>query len=477
MRPLRGSQLALRPRRRATSKGSKRGNPLAPPASARWPQHWIGIRKDWREFTADPISALVSVSAQDLATSALVLGSTGSGKTVFILHLIARDILAGHGLVVLDYRGDLVLAVLQMLAGRVHPSRIAFIDLRDGASTGFDPLYGSGPAYVRALGLLAALEAEYGVLGIQLSETLRNLFVLLAESGQPLTRLETVLYDDAYRASLVERSKNDSVRDYWIRYSEMSKEKQTMLAMPANNKVSLMLASPSLREILGNANPIDLGDHLNKPGTVTLVSIAVDQLSGAGRLVGSVALSSICREIFARADVDQADRCPQRLYVDEFSNFMEQDASFRSILAEARKYRFSVVVAAQVFSQLSPTMRSLLLNGVGLKAFFRTGRDDSSLISKDLTGDLKALDLTMLPPGEAYLWRRSQGLVHLEVNRPLLLNKRNWPKDVQRLTEQIRKHWASRGTVRTNVDEPSGREPERPQPHSRNAQTVEDWLL
>jgi hypothetical protein len=51
-----------------------------------------------------------------------------------------------------------------------------------------------------------------------------------------------------------------------------------------------------------------------------------------------------------RAKIDEKDRVPHYLYVDEFQNYVS--ASFESILSEARKYRLGLVVAHQYTDQL-----------------------------------------------------------------------------------------------------------------------------
>ena len=120
----------------------------------------------------------------------------------------------------------------------------------------------------------------------------------------------------------------------------------------------------------------------------------------------------------SRATVAESDRNPVRLYVDEFENFSMTD--FESILAEGRRFRFSVVLAHQTLAQLSPKMRSVILGNVGVKVVFRTGYQDAEVLNKDLAGMKGAFDLARLPVGEAVLWRRGESPFQIEVNSPLI---------------------------------------------------------
>lgn len=383
------------------------------------PEHWIGVLRGCEDMVYYPWPYLVQIPPQELRTHALVIGSTGSGKTNLLHHLIAQDILLGHSLCVLDLRGDLVASVLELAADRVDPSLVRLIDLREkNRPCGYSPLAGSGEPYFRALNVLDVVASEADSWGVQLAETLRNALLLLAEINAPLTQLEALFTDRQFRHDALARCRAESVIRFWQRYEELSPDRQHAFALPVLNKISLLLSTPSLRKILGHPHPFDLGAHLNTPGSMTLVSLAVDEMHAAGRMMGRMILSSICREVFSRVQVGEGSRNPVRLYVDEFEHFGQ--AEFETILAEGRRFGLSLVLAHQTLSQLSPKMRSMILNNVGTKLVLRCGREDASVLCKDLMGDEYRLELEKLRVGDAVLWQRSGTLVQIQVNEPLL---------------------------------------------------------
>lgn len=432
--------------------------------SSRVPSHWIGIATAWRDDPSRVSDYLVSLPPAQLATHALVIGSTGSGKTNLLHHLIAQDILLGHSFAVLDLRGDLISSVLELCAGRVDPSRISLLDLREKSEVaGFNPLYGAGEPYFRALSVLDVLAQESESWGVQLAESLRNALLLLAEAGAPLTFLEHVFYDADFRAQMLEHSSCDDVRGFWMRYGELSKERQNTLAMPVLNKVSLLLATPTIRKMLGHPSPIDLGAHINRTGSVTLVSLAADELHGAGRMMGSLVLAALSREIFSRVTTAEPRRNPIRLYIDEFEHFGLSDVE--AMLAEGRKFKVSLVLAHQTLAQLSPRMRSMILGNVGVKVLFRCGREGAATLCKDLFGEPKGYDLCALPIGQAILWTRGDGAVEIEVNEPLLRNIGSLSGPARTFAAAVRSY-ADRG-VPVQRDwpkpKPKARRPEPPQ--------------
>lgn len=427
---------------------------------------WIGIEALWALEGKKLRDAYVCLHEKRKARHIYIIGVSGSGKSVLLLHLIAHDILNGHSFSVFDLRGDLINAILELLAGYVEPSLVQFFDLREKLRpTGFHPLQGSGEPYFRAFNVFDAIAESSDSWGPQLAETLRNGLLLLSVSGCPLTDLERLFYDARFRRALITKTTEGRLHSYWSRFDEMSPDRQAALAAPVLNKISILYSTESLRRLFGNPNPVDLGAHLNRRGSVTLASLAVDELHSAGVMTGSLLLSSICREIFARVDVPESHRNPVRLYVDEFENFGMKE--FESILAEGRRFKLSAVLAHQTLAQLTPKMRSIILGNAGTIIAFRTSREDAAVISRHITGDPKALELADLPTGYAYVWSQGHDPILTEINAPLIADVGQMSPLGQTYREQLK------GRV------PEAPRHEDPVPESEQPAedaSLEDWL-
>lgn len=100
------------------------------PSDRKLPDNWIGVEACWPLYSCEPWAHLVSVTPADLKAHTYLIGATGSGKTVLLHHLIAQDLARGHSICLLDLRGDLVNAALELCIGRVDPSLVKVIDLR-----------------------------------------------------------------------------------------------------------------------------------------------------------------------------------------------------------------------------------------------------------------------------------------------------------------------------------------------------------
>ncbi len=188
--------------------------------------HWMGVRKggEGDHILANYRDYFVSLTPKDQARHSIVLGSTGSGKSTFLLNLIAQNILLRHAFIVFDLRGDFVSAILELCAGHVEPERIALFDLREKEKPlGFDPFKGAGETYFRALGFLAAIEAESSNWGPQLAEYFRNAALLFASTGQKLPSLERLFYDADFRNEILSNCSDEQIVQFWLRYGSLSR--------------------------------------------------------------------------------------------------------------------------------------------------------------------------------------------------------------------------------------------------------------
>ena len=247
--------------------------------------------------------------------------------------------------------------------------------------------------------------------------------------------------------------------------------------MPVMNKVSMLTSTKTLRNVLGHPKPVNLKRLLDTPGSCVLVSLAADELHAAGKMMGRLFLSSLSREIFSRVGMAEKKRNPVRLYVDEFEHFGTSE--FETILAEGRRFKLSLVLAHQTLAQLTPKMRSVILGNVGTKVFFRSGQEDGGLLSKDLTGDPKAIRLPDLRVGEAVLWTREGGTISIEVNSPIVRGLGERSARARLFVRELERQWGlPEGYVEPSFSSPpksTQRSKESNPP--RNPRTrMEDWL-
>ena len=373
--------------------------------------------------SSDPTSSqlleagIVALAPEARRRHLYLLGATGTGKTNLLLQLIESDITHQRAFCVVDLRGDLVDRILLRLAKTAPPNtwreRLLLLDLRgEGQVVGFNPLLGEGDVYNRALHVLSVLKQQSDSWGVQLEETLRNAIIALAQSGWSLLEIEPLLGNPAFRAEVLKQVTDVHVRNFFTeRFDRLSAANQLAWSLACLNKVTPLLAIPQLRLMFGQRESFSFRDVLDQqPGMIILISLAVDRLHEAARLVGGLFVSSFQSAIMSRADQPEGERVPVQLYVDEFETMATE--RFESIVAEGRRFGLGLCLSHQNISQLSTGLRHVLRNNVHTQIYFQTGALDASELAKEITGTSPEEDIrtTLMTQGvgEAYLVRRGQ---------------------------------------------------------------------
>ena len=108
----------------------------------------------------------------------------------------------------------------------------------------------------------------------------------------------------------------------------------------------------------------------------------------------------------SRADVSHEQRVPFTIAVDEIGSFVT--GPFLELLAEARKYGVSLVMATQSLSAMDDQVRRLMLTNIGTLVAFRSGADDVELLLKEFAGKFRPEILMALDVGECVVKRDAQ---------------------------------------------------------------------
>jgi hypothetical protein len=347
-----------------------------------------------------------------------VLGATGCGKSNLLLRMIEDEVRTGRTCVVIDLRGDLIDRIFVRLAATEpeHHPKIRLIDLReDDFVMPFNPLSGTEGSYTRAMFLLEVIRKGSDSWGVQLEETLRNCLIALAGGGYTLLDIERLLFDPAFRESVIIRCPDEHVRSFFERYGRFTSERQQTWSLPVLNKVTPLLSIPQLRRMLGSPEGFNWNEWLDQPGGLVLIALAAHRFHSASHLIGGLLVSSLQSAIMARANLPEGKRNPVTLYVDEFETMATP--SFATIIAEGRRFGLSLVLAHQNLSQLDTGLRSCVRNNVFAQVLFQAGASDASELAGDVFGcgpkETVRQALVSQKVGEAFVARRGEATVQV----------------------------------------------------------------
>ena len=335
-----------------------------------------------------------------------ILGKTGMGKSTLLYNLLSTDIAAGRGVCLIDPHGDLAGSLLPAIP-RNRTNDVVFFDAGDKEHPlAFNPL--SCPDAARrplvAAGVLSAFKKLFNESwGPRLEHILRNaLLALLEVPGTSLVSVLSLLSDARYRQRITARLTDPIVKAFWEReFAAMHPKLQIEAIAPIQNKVGAFVASPLLRNIIGQSvNRLDLRKIMDS-GQVLIVNISKGRIGeDASSLLGSLLVTSLQIAAMGRAEIPEKDRREFHVYVDEFQNFATE--SFATVLSETRKYKLSLTLANQYLAQMDEQTAAALFGNVGTLLAFQVGANDAEVIALQLGGEMTPQDLMTLPRYQAY---------------------------------------------------------------------------
>ncbi|WP_433431998.1 type IV secretory system conjugative DNA transfer family protein [Nonomuraea sp. CA-141351] len=342
----------------------------------------------------------VALRVHDSCHHVHVLGPNGTGKSTLLAQMILSDIEAGHGVAVIEAKGDLVTDLLGLIPENAG-NRVVLIDPDDRHSRpALNVLSGTDreTCVDNLVGIFHKIYADYW--GPRTDDILRGCALTLAHNDGTLADIPALLTDPPYRRQLVERLNDGFLLGFWHWYEHLSEPAQAHVTAPIMNKLRAFMLRPFVRDILGNEqSTFDVGDVLD--GGILLARLPKGVLGDdTARLLGSLLLAQVWQAASKRARLGKS-RAPAALYVDETQNFLNLPHALSDMLAEARAYRLSMVLAHQHLAQLPARLRQAISSDARNKIYFSLSPDDAREVERHFTPHLTAHDLASLDAFQA----------------------------------------------------------------------------
>lgn len=343
----------------------------------------------------------VALAVPDARYHLHLMGATGSGKSTLLTNLVLDDVAAGRGAVVIDPKGDLVTDLLDRLPA---DRPVVLIDPDEAAAPPvLNVLEGDDPDLVvdHLVGIFRRIFEAYW--GPRTDDVLRSAcLTLLRRPGATLADVPRLLADAGFRRPYVEGIADPvGLGGFWRWYDELSEGERGRVTGPVMNKLRAFLLRPFVRNVVGGTkSSFDTGEVLN--GGVCLVRVPKGVLGEeTARLLGSFVVAKVWQAATARARLAQEARVDASLYVDECQNFLTLPRSFDEMLAEARGYRLSLVLAHQHLAQLPRDLREAVSANARTKLFFATSPEDAHALARHVAPELTEHDLSHLAAYQA----------------------------------------------------------------------------
>ncbi|WTW93432.1 type IV secretion system DNA-binding domain-containing protein [Streptomycetaceae bacterium NBC_01309] len=376
---------------------------VIPPSSIPAPGAEAGVKPLGRADTGHPRP--VGVHTADARHHLHMVGATGCGKSTLLAHLILNDAHAGRGAVVIDPKGDLATELLARLPESMA-DRLVVLDPDDHRAPPRMNVLDTGSTSVDMVvdnitGIFRRIFPAFW--GPRTDDVMRAACLTLlraAPAGPPVTLADVprLLDEEVYRRRTVARlgAQEKVLRGFWAWYEQMSDPARAAVTGPLMNKLRAFLLRSFVHQTVATGeSTFDLGAALD--GGIVLARLPKGVLGEETvRLLGSFVVAKTWQAAAARAHQRESARRDASLYIDECHNFLTLPYPLEDMLAEARGYRLSLVLAHQHLAQLTQDLREGISANARNKVYFTASPEDARALQQHTRPTLTEHDLAHL---------------------------------------------------------------------------------
>ncbi|KOV62882.1 helicase HerA domain-containing protein [Streptomyces sp. MMG1121] len=349
----------------------------------------------------------VGLAVPDARHHLHVMGATGSGKSTLIANLVLDDVRHHRGVIVIDPKGDLVTDLLDRLPDTCA-DRLVLIDPDDPHTPPcLNVLDGTDIDVVvdNLTGIFRRIFTAFW--GPRTDDVMRAACLTLLKHRERTHQLVTLadvprlLGESPYRLRIIPALKDPVLRGFWDWYESMSDPSRAAVVGPVMNKLrAFLLRDFARRAIAAGPSTFDLAGVLD--GGILLARLPKGALGEeTARLLGSFIVAGAWQAAAARARTPEHARIDATLSIDEAHNFLTLPYPLEDMLAEARGYRLSMLLAHQHLAQLPRDLREGISANARNKIFFNASPEDAGALERHTLPTLAAHDLAHLGPYQA----------------------------------------------------------------------------
>src|SRR5680860_620826 len=376
----------------------------------------------------------VRILDEDRRRHIYIIGQTGTGKTSLMKNMFIQDVAAGKGACYIDPHGDTAEYLMGLIPESRHKDVIYFNPGDFERSFGlnmleWDKRYPFQKSFVTNE-LLEILDKLYDLKtagGPVFEQYFRNALLLLlddTEKTYTLGDVPRVLINPDFRKSLLEKTPNPMVKEFWEKEAEKAGGELALanVAPYINSKLNPFLANDLVRPIISQKkSSIDFRKVMDEE-KILIINLSKGLLGDINSyLLGMIIVGKLMMASFSRVDIPEDQRKDFYLYIDEFQNITTNTIS--TIFSEARKYRLNLTVANQFLGQLKEPILKSVFGNVGTIVSFRVGNEDSEFLAKYFAPVFSAYDLINLDNFNAYIKLTIEGQVsrafNIKINKPI----------------------------------------------------------
>ncbi len=399
----------------------------------------------------------IGLTEEQRQTHTYIIGRTGSGKTTLMFTMAKRDIEEGRGIGFIDPHGDVSEDLINSIPMArkddliylnpfdiKHPVGINVLELTDGLDEDEQEL----EKEIVCEGVISLFKKvfskEENANAHRIEHVLRNaIYTAFYVKDRTIFTINTLLTNDEFRKDVLSRIDDEDLLNFWrSEFGKAGDWQVVKMTQGVTAKVGRFLRSPTAKRMLEQTkSTINFDDILN--GKILICNLSQGKLGeDTTKLIGTTILTKLQQAALKRALVEQVQRKPFYLYIDEFQNFATY--SFIKIVSEGRKYGLHLIMGEQSTSQQQDrTIVNQLLANVTTVIVFRTGNYiDEDLMLNQFAPYLQKGDIPNLSRYHFYIKNSALDSEEPFSGETILTSIEKDMEKIQQLIEASRKNWA-----------------------------------
>ncbi len=342
------------------------------------------------------VTTPIGLTEQERERHEYIIGGTGSGKTTMLQYEVVQDIQSGKGVAVVDPHGDMAETLLRYVPSErvkdviyfnpddlTYPIGLNLLEL-DEKLEGDELLREKDLITETVVSVFRKIFSDDDSGGHRIEYMLRNAVqTALTQEKATLFTVYDLINDPTYRKKVVATLTDENLKHFWRNeFGKAGGMQQVKMVAGITAKIGRFLFSVSAKRILEQEKSTIDFDDIIASSKILICNFSKGLLGeDTSELLGIMAIAKLQLASLRRVRIQQSERTPYYLYVDEFQNFATM--SFVQMLSESRKYKLFLTMAEQSTSQQDDQrMVNIILANVGTVVCFRTGNpaDEQALL-------------------------------------------------------------------------------------------------
>jgi hypothetical protein len=326
---------------------------------------------------------------------------TDSGKTTTLANFGKQVAEQGMGMMVLEVKDDLFDAMLDYIpSDRIDD--VIILNVHDTATpVGYNLLSGSDPGRVIDEIEKTMLHIYGSGSDVWLKKMMfHGLKTLMTRPGMTIADLPALLSPNhsevAWRDELIQELKDQDLIEFWKNFKKKSEEKREQQVQPVLDRFWHFNSRPELRNVFGQSNSTFSMREAVANNKIVLVNLTNVEATSA-MFIASMLVGDLWKAVRS----NKPDK-PFVLFADEVQDIVRMPIKLDQMLAQARSYNLSIIMANQSVSQLPDEVIAAAQNNARTKIVYQLEHDDAVKTAKMFGSGVTPSDLMNLAKHEGY---------------------------------------------------------------------------